>query len=101
MEKTNSQRAVEIRRAGKSNEEIAAELGVSLKCANDLPYDEIAFGPDGVHFGSSFHCMRGCDYHVNGVATDGAKNQVRKISTGRKEFRGMASDGYDKQKGGK
>jgi len=63
-------------------------------------YDEKFWGPHGPDLSrwEKFHCMRGCDYHVSGVSTVGAKNQVRKISTGRKE-RGMSSDGYDKQKG--
>lgn len=63
------------------------------------PYDEKYWGPGGIDI-SRWHkveCMRGASYHSTGAPpVSGAKNQVRKISTGRKE-RGMASDGYDRR----
>ncbi len=66
------------------------------------PYDEKYWGPGSIDI-SRWHkveCMRGCSYHSTGAPSQsGAKNQVRKISTGRKE-RGSAFDDYERRNPG-
>ena len=43
-------------------------------------------------------CARGAAYAVTGApVASGTKAVVRKISTGRKKYRGMASDGLERQ----
>ena len=58
----------------------------------DLGY----WGPGGVNVSgrwTGFNLQRGCDYKNVGPTTDGAKDQRRSISSGRKA-RGMSSDDY-------
>ena len=50
-------------------------------------------GPPQIGKLKGFHIFRGCDYKDVGPTTDGAKNQRRSISSGRKA-RGLSSDGY-------
>jgi hypothetical protein len=65
------------------------ESGHSPTC----PYDKEFWGPDGVcirKWGTG-ELVRGLQYKNNGPVQDGAKNQRRTFSGGRKH-RGMASD---------
>jgi hypothetical protein len=61
--------------------------GVPHYSAQRDPYDVKTWGPA---------CGRGMSYATTGApVAAGTKAVVRKISTGRKQYRGMASDGYD------
>jgi hypothetical protein len=53
------------------------------------PLDSSTWGPA---------CARGAEYAVTGApVASGTKAVVRKISTGRKTYRGMASEGLERQ----
>jgi hypothetical protein len=53
------------------------------------PLDSSTWGPA---------CARGVEYAVTGApVASGTKAVVRKISTGRKSYRGMASEGLERQ----
>lgn len=62
------------------------------------PYDKSYWGPGGINLSRWGHgeVARGARYKDVGPTTDGAANQRRSISSGRKA-RGMASDGLEKQ----
>ena len=62
------------------------------------PFDHSYWGPGGIdisRWGRGEVC-RGCRYRDAGPATDGAKNQRRSFSAGRKA-RGLSSDDLEKQ----
>ncbi len=63
-----------------------------------MDYDQQYWGPGGIDLSrwGKGECARGARYRDVGPTTDGAKNQRRSISAGRKA-RGMASDGLQKQ----
>lgn len=59
-------------------------------------YDESYWGPGGIdlmRWCRTGHCQRGIAYRDVGPTRDGAANQRRSISAGRKA-RGMASDSF-------
>jgi hypothetical protein len=57
-------------------------------------FDHHYWGPDGPQPAKKWGgaCGRGAAYKDMGTVTDGQAGAVRKISTGRKQHRGMASD---------
>jgi hypothetical protein len=67
----------------------------------DKPYDELYWGQTGIdlsRWGSE--CARGIRYKDLGVVQDGQAGAIRKISTGRKKYRGMASESILKEQKG-
>jgi hypothetical protein len=62
---------------------------------NGRPFDESYWGPDGPQPEKRWgaQCARGIQYAFTGAAApSGTKGVQRKISTGRKSYRGMSSD---------
>jgi hypothetical protein len=93
MSESLSIRVLALRKSGQSDQQIGEALGIPADIARQLPYDEAFYGPGGIDSSKwAGHCMMGAQYKDNGPSRDGAANQVRKISSGRKH-RGMASDG--------